>query len=46
MMNGKYSQEEMIKSVDKGIFAVSLVEDKLILLQENLYSIALKLTKL
>ena len=23
MLNGKYSQEEMIKSVDKGIFAVS-----------------------
>ena len=39
MLNSKHTQDEMIRSVDKGIFAVGLEVDKLILPLVNLYLI-------
>ena len=46
MLSGKYSQEEMIKSVDKGIFAVSFGGGQVDITSESSYLIALKLMKL
>ena len=46
MLSGKQTQDEMIKSVDRGIFAVSFGGDKLILLQENSFLIVQRLMRL
>ena len=46
MLSGKQTQDEMIKSVDKGIFAVSFGGGQVDITLENLYLIAQKPTKL
>ena len=45
MLNGKQTQEEMIKSVDKEFLLSALEVDKLILPLENLYLIVQKHTR-